>query len=69
MPLFSLEELASSSVQILDNLENTIFEDDLTNYDIAEIHLVPKGGTEEDKVICRNVIENGKLVLKCTKAG
>ncbi len=61
------EEFTNCTVQIVDDSENVIEENDLNNFFIAKVHLIPIGGTEADKVKCSYEMENGRLVLKCRR--
>lgn len=49
------------------NIGDLLLGEEGHDWEVDEIHLVPKNGSPNDKIICKNVLENGKWVLKCTK--
>ena len=68
MPLnLSANELTNCSVQIVDGF-GSASESDISQFHIVELHLIPRGGTPDDKVKCTYEMEDGRLVLKCRPA-
>lgn len=63
----TIEHLSDCTVHVVDEFGNTTEEKDLTQFHVAELHLIPLDGGEDDKVKCSFERENGKLVLKCRK--
>ena len=59
------KKLTISTEKIAKIADNMLVDDGHTDWKIDEIHLIPKTADGNGKVICKNVYEDGKWVLKC----
>ena len=50
------------------NIGDLLLNEEGHDWELDELHLVPKNGATGEKIICKYVLENGKWVLKCTKS-
>ncbi len=55
------------SMSKIANLGDLLLGEDGHPWELDELHLTPKGGDSNEKIICKYVLENGKWVLKCVK--
>lgn len=49
------------------NVADFILGEEGHDWQVDELHLVPKSGPGKDKIVCKYELVNGEYVLKCTK--
>lgn len=62
-----LNALEGATVKITDLAETVLHEDGNEGWVVDEIHLIPKDGNREDKVVCKKVEVNGKIKTICKR--
>lgn len=57
-----------SSTGKIANLGDLLLSEEGHEWELDELHLVPKNGVSPEKIVCKYVLVNGDWVLQCTKA-